>query len=570
MTEMRFNEFTKTALGVAAAVGMCLCGTVLADAPQANLPGTEFLSEVEHLVVVYPVGSGEDEEINRLSGQRRAGFLNHLFGYEAEFVADDEVTEAQLASDLLVLGWNNRLLGTDEAPRPFVREGPGWRFANAMVVQPDQDLMFTTASPYNPKRRLFFWTRIDLELDKFSVLPFLGSDWAIYRGYEVVAQGMFDDSGVWPPVRNPYAENVNDDVRAIYPAQGTSEHYTIHYPRELITRQQRDAILAARERALAAALASLGQPEDELKIALYLFPDLDVKETLSGVPDPMHSLGRSAELFMLPRDAGSDSPHEEVHLVAQQVLGPCHHTALHEGLAMVAGRRPDAGKELSLYAAALVDKDAVPTVAELLDEEGIRVLNLRGLGFPAAGLLVEWILDQGGTQALKKIYPARPLTEQRLAESLGLSPAGANTAFRKYVVAQAKQGGEDFRFQQARAEASQMGQDGDWAGAADRLTAASRLRPEDPDTLYRLALAEIRAERLEAAETTLRRLLNVATVATGPRGRYKIFGHYQLGQVLHRTGRSESAREQYRAMLALPDRYESHRMAREALGEAPE
>jgi tetratricopeptide (TPR) repeat protein len=270
---------------------------------------------------------------------------------------------------------------------------------------------------------------------------------------------------------------------------------------------------------------------------------------------------------MLPRDAVSESPHEEVHIVAQQVLGPCHHTALHEGLAMVAGL-PDAGKELSLYAAALVDKEIVPTIAELLDEEGVRVLNLRGLGFPAAGLLVQWILERGGTEALKKIYPARPLTEQRLAAGLKLNPEQANTAFRDYVAVQAKHGAEDYRFQRALAEASQSGQDGDWAAAADHLTEAAGLRPEDPDTLYRLALAEIRAERLEAAEATLGRLLGVATEATGPSGRYKIFGHYQLGKVLDLTGRSASARKQYRTMLELPDRYESHRMAREALAAA--
>ena len=569
MTGMALLENAKTVLRVAAIAGLCLFGALQSEGRAASLPGTELLSELDHLVVVYPAGPGEDVEINRLSGQRRAGFLNHLFGYEAEFVADDEVTEAQLASHLLVLGWSNRLLGTEEVPRPFVREGEGWRFAKSLVVQPGQDLMFSTASPYNPKRQLFFWTRIDLELDKFSVLPFLGSDWAIYRGYEVVVQGMFEDARVWPPTRNPYAEMVNDDVRLTYPAQGSSKHYTVHYPRGLIDRQQLDATLAARERALAAVVASLGQPEQELKIDLYLFSDLDVKETLSGVPDPMHSLGRSLELFMLPRDATSDSPHEEVHLVAQQLFGPCHHTALHEGLAMVAGR-PDAAGELTLYAAALVDKDAVPSIAELLDEEGVRVLNRHGLGFPAAGLLVEWILEQGGTPALEKVYPARPLTEQRLAESLGLSPDRANTAFREFVEAEAKKGGEDFQFQRDRAEATRMGEEGDWAGAAEQLAAASRLRPTDLDTIYRLGLAEIRAETLEAAETTLRRLLSLATDAAGKSERYKIFGHYQLGQVLDRTGRSELANQQYRTMLELPDRYESHRMAREALGEAAE
>jgi tetratricopeptide (TPR) repeat protein len=378
---------------------------------------------------------------------------------------------------------------------------------------------------------------------------------------------MFLDSGAWPPARNRYAEMVNEDVRRIYPAQGSSEHYTIHYPRELILRQQRDAILAARERALAAALTSLGRPEGKLEIDLFLFPDLEVKETLSGVPDSIHSLGRSLELFMLPRDALSDSPHEEVHLVAQQLFGPCYHTALHEGLAMITGT-PNAGKALALYAAALVEAETVPTIADLLDEEGVRVLNLRGLGFPASGLLVEWILERGGTEVLKKIYTARPLTEQQLAASLGLTSAQANAAYQAHVGARGKQGEQEFRFQQARAEASRMGQEGDWAGAVEQLTTASRLRPADLDTLYRLALAEIRAEKLEAAETSLRSLIEVAAAAAGPPGRYLIFGHYQLGQVLDRTGRRNLAREQYRTVLELPDSHESHRMAREALDEA--
>jgi len=569
MNGMRILDLARVALRAFVLLGLCLGGAVWAQQLVANVPGTEFLSELDHLVVVYPTGTGEQAEINRLSGQRRAGFLNHLFGYEAEFVADEEVTEQQLTSNLLVLGWDNGLLGTDKAPSPFVREGEGWHFAKDIVVQPGQDLMFSTASPYNPKRRLFFWSRIDLELDKFSVLPFLGSDWAIYRGYEVVVQGMLDDARAWPPSRNPYAEMIVDDVRSTYPKQGSSEHYTIHYPVELITRQQRDATLAARERALAAAMASLGRPAQKLEIDLYLFQDVQIKEALSGVPDPIHSLGRSAELFMLPDNALSDSPHEEVHLVAQQLFGPCHHTALHEGLAMIAGS-PDAGKELSIYAAALVDGETVPSIADLLDEEGVRVLNLRGLGFPASGLLVEWIMKRGGIEAMKKAYPARPLTEPQLASLLGLSPAQANTAFREHVGARAKQGETDFRFQQARAEAGRMGREGDWAGAVEQLSAASRLRPEDLDTLYRLALAEIRAERLEAAEASLKRLLDVAAEAGGTPGRYVIFGHYQLGQVMDRTGRPELARGQYRAVLQLPDRYESRRMAREALGEVPE
>jgi tetratricopeptide (TPR) repeat protein len=532
--------------------------------PVPNLPGTELLSEIDHVVVVYPAGTGADVEINRLSGQRRAGFLHYLFGYETEFVADDEVTEAQLHQHLLVLGWNNRLLDKVKGPKLFAREGEDWRFLKSLIVGPDEDLMFAVASPFDPRRRLFFWTRIDLELDKFSVLPFLGSDWAIYRGYEVVAQGMFENARAWPPVRDYDAEMSHGDVRLLYQKQGSSEHYTIHYPKDLITPEQRDAILAARERALAKAVADLGRPASPLKIDLYLFADLKTKEELSGVPDPMHSLGRSMELFMLPRDAVSDSPHEEVHLVAQQLLGPCHHTALHEGLAMVAGREEGA-QDLSVYAAAIVEQDAVPSIAELLDEEGIRELNRRGLGFPASGLFVEWILEQGGTATLKQVYSSRPLTVQQLAQALGTSPDAANASFREHVVAAAQNGASEFRFHQARADAKRLSQNGDWSGSADRLAEALELRPGDRDTMYTLALAEIRAGRLEQAETVLRRLLEVAGKDEASPSRYLIFGHYQLGQVLEKTGRTALAGEEYRTVLDLPDRYDSHKMAREGL-----
>ena len=47
-----------------------------------------------------------------------------------------------------------------------------------------------------------------------------------------------------------------------------------------------------------------------------------------------------------------------------------------------------------------------------------------------------------------------------------------------------------------------------------------------------------------------------------------IFGHYQLGQVLDHRGRPKEARAEYEKVLELPDRYESHRMAREALGKS--
>ena len=68
-------------------------------------------------------------------------------------------------------------------------------------------LLFAHASPFNRERALVFWSRMDPERDRFVVLPFLGSDWAVYRDFLVIEQGMFEAGRKWPPTRNEFAEN---------------------------------------------------------------------------------------------------------------------------------------------------------------------------------------------------------------------------------------------------------------------------------------------------------------------------------------------------------------------------
>jgi tetratricopeptide (TPR) repeat protein len=535
---------------------------------QAELPGTEAFNTIDSVVVVYPSGPGEDVEINRLSGQRRAGFLKNLLGVDAEYAADDEVTETQRSKHLLLLGWNNRLLGTEQAPSLFERSDEGGTFLGSVSIGPGEDLMLSTASPYNDERRLFFWSRIDLELDKFSVLPFLGSDWAVYRGYEVVRQGMFLDRAAWPPQRNLYAEAEHPDFRKAFTEHGESEHYTIHYRPGGLSEKEHQAVLEARERALSLAIAGLGDPGDGFRIELYVFTDADDKEALTGVPDPVHSLGRPLELHMQRQHAHSDNPHEEIHLLAQYRFGPCHHTALHEGLAM-AFERPASGSELAVYAAALVAQDAVPSLAELLDEEGVRVLNQRGLGFPAAGMMVSWILEQGSTSVLSKVYSSEPLTETELARAVSLAPEQANASYAKWVGALAAKGESEYRFREARAEARRFAQVEAWAAAVQQLTAALELRPGDMETLYRLALVEVRADLLAPAETHLRRILAAESEIAPTDQRLVIFANYHLAQLLERSDRPEEAKKHYLRMLEYPDRHDSHRMAREALAGEP-
>jgi tetratricopeptide (TPR) repeat protein len=529
------------------------------------LPGTEALNDIDDLVVVYPAKPEADAPLNKLSAERRAGFLHVMFGVAAEAVADDAVTEEQLHGNLLVLGWDNRVIELLGDRRPFRSEGDARIFLDGVRVAADQDLLFTVVSPHAPERKLFFWSRIDLDRDRFSVLPFLGSDWAVYRGYEVVRAGMLRDHGTWPLARNPAAESTPGDFRAGYPPQSSSAHYVLHHPAGLLSEDERAAILSAREKALVSAAAFLAAPLDDVRIELYLFVDEKIKEQLTGVPDPVHSVGREQELYMLPSHARSSNPHEETHLLAYRRLGPCYHTTLHEGLPL-ALERAGGDASLSTYAAALVATKSLPAFETLLDETGMRTLNKGQIGFPASGLFVSWILDRGGLDLLGKMYTYKPLTAGTLASAMGVSPDDAAAAYRNWVEARAKEGDLEYRFQRALADAAMSGQNGDWATAIEHLNRALELRPGDADTLYRLALAEDKAGLPAAAEGHLRKLLELAAGGAPVAERYVIFAHYQLGRVLDRQGHGEAARKEFQTVLTLPDRHGSHRMAQEALG----
>jgi len=528
-------------------------------------PGTEALSEIDDLVVVYPARPEADSALNALSAARRAGFLQVLFGVKAEPVADDAVSEEQLHRNLLVLGWDNQLIERLGERRPFRREGDDRIFLDGVRIAPDQDLMFAVPSPHDAARKLFFWSRMDLERDRFSMLPFLGSDWAVYRGYEVLRAGMLLEHGAWPLTRNPEAESTPGDFRSGYPVQSSSAHFALHHPPGLLGDGERAEILDAREKALAAAAKFLAVPLDDVRIRLYVFPDDKTKEQLTGVPDPVHSLGREQELYMLPAHARTPNPHEETHLLAYRRFGPCYHTALYEGLPLALERAGGDGS-LSTYAAALVATHSLPPFETLLDETGMRTLNQGRIGFPASGLFVSWILERGGLDLLGKLYARKPLTADGLAAAMGTPAAEAAAAYQAWAEAQAKEGDVEYRFQRALADAAMSGQNGDWATAIEHLTRALEMRPKDGDTLYRLALAEDKAGLPAAAEGHLRQLLELAAGGAAVAERYVIFGHYQLGRVLERQGRGDAARQEFQTVLTLPDRHGSHRMAKEALG----
>jgi tetratricopeptide (TPR) repeat protein len=540
------------------------------DDSLAEYAGTRVLPKLGDLVLVYPAGSGAQAALNQLSAQRRADYIRDQFGVDVSVATDTNLTDAQRSGHLMITGWDNALIRSGPLAPFLVSDGSNGRtFVETIDVGPGEDLMFSVASPVDPTKRWTFWSRIDLELDRFSVLPMNGSDWAVYRGYELTAQGMLKDRTVWPPVANPFAMAETPDFRERYPVQARSEHYAIRYPRGLLLEGERDEILRAREEALAMASTALGEPDPPMQIDLFIYPTATIKFEETSVPDEVHSLVRSQELHMLTPYARTPNPHEELHLVARRMMGASYHTALYEGLALALGERePGGGREV--YAAAIVDHEGSPSIDQLLDEARLRRVGNGGLAYPAGSLLVAWILERGGTELLEKVYTALPLTEELLAEKMGLESGMATRQFGEWLRDLSEDGRETLRFEEARAEAGALRKRGDGDGAIASLRRALAIRPGDVDTLYRLALVEMNGEGLEDAEKHLDEIIAQGPDLPAGAQRYVIFGHYMRGRVYEKSGRPDAARVEFERVLSLPDGSNSHQMARDALHELSE
>jgi tetratricopeptide (TPR) repeat protein len=531
---------------------------LLAAEPKPAYVGAARLYSLDRVSVVYPAGPGEDVEVNRISAERRAAFLRRDHGIETFVVADGEVDDETLSGNLLLLGWNNRLLGRKEAPAPFLKSSRGRRFLGSAAIKPGEDLLFAHVSPFNPDKQLVFWSRIDLDGDRSFILPFLGSDWAVYRDFFIVAQGMFAEGAAWPPARNPNAEKSNRSEMQDFPAQQSSKHFTLHHRPGGIDANMAAAILETRETALAAAAGLLGQPPEEFRIALYVYKHGEHKEAQTGVATNAHSIVSRRESHMTLRRARSDDPGQELLLLAGALLGPCTTTALCDGLAV---SLTDAKGESALpaYAAQMMEHDSLPSLADLLDEDKLRSMN-RVISMPAIGLLARWLHERG---ALREAWKSRDLTVVELAAALELEPDVAEAEFGRYVAGLAKGIGDELAFRQALGEAQLQYERGDTVGMAEALEQASSIRPDDPDTLYKLALALKQAGKNARAEKHFLRLIELEVAPSA--SRYVIFGHYQLGRLYEDQGKEKKAREAFEKMLELPDEHEAHRKAREAL-----
>jgi tetratricopeptide (TPR) repeat protein len=305
-------------------------------------------------------------------------------------------------------------------------------------------------------------------------------------------------------------------------------------------------------------IAELGAPPEGFRIALFIYPTGERKEELTGVPTNAHSFASRRESHMTLRQARSSDPGQEVLLLAAALLGPCRSTALSEGLTFLL-RDYLGERALPAHAEQMMESDNLPTIKDLLDEDTLRTMDRRQ-ALPAIGLLADWLRQQG---ALSKVWKEKELAAEDIAGAMEIAPAALDGAFTQHVTALARDAGGELAFRQALGEAQLRYDRGDTAGMAEALRLAAEIRPDDPETLYKLALALKRSGDPAGAES---RLLHLVELEIEPAGsRYLIFGHYQLGKLYAEQEKEKKARAQFERMLSLPDEYEAHSKAREAL-----
>lgn len=513
------------------------------------------------LTVVYPAGPGEPVERNRRSAEARARWLA-AHKNKVSVAADDQLTDEQKTGNLLLLGWSNRVFGTPGLARPFKHDKDGTTFMGLKERDAGVDLLVFHRNPLNWTSFILFWSRIDPERDRFQVVPRVGSDWAMYKNYRPIRQGMFIPARVWPPARDTVAEGDlrgDDSVRPGGTAAVDSGHYHVTFDRSQFTDEDVRAIVRVRETAFAKAVAAVGPAPEGFKILLFLYPDETAKQNGTGVPDPTHSIPAERELDAVRGYALSPSPREEIHLLAREIYGPCYLTAIYEGLAL-SEESTLRGEDLESQAATLRAAGRLPTIADLLDEERFRALPSES-GAVASGVFMRWMRQTYGPAGVKKIYRLSDGRPEALAAALGTTEVELNASFGAWADARVAARKSEIDFQNAEAEAQRKRMSSDWAGMAAALRKALQAKPGDLQTLFNLASAQMRGDDLPGAEASLKELL-AAKLAPSD-SRFRIFGHYQLGRVYDLAGRRAEALTEYDAVLALPDEHGAHALAEE-------
>ena len=514
------------------------------------------------MTVVYPAGPGEPVDLNRRSAEARARWLAAVYQNKVVVAADDQLTEEQKKGNLLLLGWNNRFFAPPGPARPYSHNEEGTAFLGLSENDKSLDLLVFHRNPLNWSSYILFWSRIDPERDRFQVLPRVGSDWAIYRDFRVIRQGMFVPARAWPPTRDTLAEADLTKEVVVRPggtATFDSEHYHVVYDRARFKAAEVSAIAQVRETALGKAVAAIGPAPEGFRIQLFVYSDEATKQEATGVGDPTHAIPGNREVHATRAYALSPSPREEIHLLARETYGPSFLTSIHEGFALSI-ENALRGEDMETHAARLRATNRLPGIADLLDEESFRALPSEA-GAAAAGVFMTWLHQTYGPAAMKKVYGLSSGSASALATALGTTVEALSVSFTAWADAKVAAHRNEIDFEAAELEAQQRHAANDWAGMAVALGKALQAKPGDPQTLFNRASAQMRAGDLAGAEASIKAIL-AAPLAPSD-SHFRIFGHFQLGRVYDLAGRRAEAIAEYDAVLALPDDHGAHALARD-------
>ena len=560
-------------LSRASLFSLAIVPMLLGVAPEAKpeTPPSELHRGVEYrgaagffslgtMTVVYPAGPGEPVDLNRRSAEARARWLAAVYKNKVEVAADDQLTEEQKKGNLLLLGWNNRFFAPPGPARPYSHNEEGTTFLGLQENDKNVDLLVFHRNPLNWSSYILFWSRIDPERDRFQVLPRVGSDWAMYRDYGTTRQGMFVPARDWLPARDKLAEADLTKEVVVRPggtATFDSEHYHVVYDRVQFQASEVSAIAQAREAALGIAVAAIGPVPRGFRIQLFVYKDEADKREATGVGDPTHAIPGNREIHATRAYALSSSAREEMHVLARDTYGPSFLTSIHEGLALSA-ENSFRGQDMETHAGRLRAANRLPGITDILDEESFRILPPE-IAAATAGVFMTWVRQTYGPAAIKKIYGLTNGSAAALATALGTTAEALSVSFTAWTDAKAAARRNDLDFQAAEIEAQQRHAANDWAGMTVALRKALQAKPGDPQTLFNLASAQMRAGDLAGAESSLKAIL-AAPLAPSD-SRFRIFGHFQLGRVYDLAGRRAEALAEYEAVLALPDDHGAHASA---------
>jgi tetratricopeptide (TPR) repeat protein len=148
-----------------------------------------------------------------------------------------------------------------------------------------------------------------------------------------------------------------------------------------------------------------------------------------------------------------------------------------------------------------------------------------------------------------------------------LEPAKLEPAFHAWLSRRADKARSELAYHRAMDDAATAAQTGESETYLAALRLALQSLPNDPDALYQIGVEEKKLGRLEDSG---RAFSKVSALDVRPDQLHLvIFSHFQLGQLAELTGEVDAARRSYERMLEMPDRYGSHRMARESMAKLP-